>query len=784
MSRRLLILVLIVLGISGLEAQRSQVSEGADLPVRRVILYKSGVGFFEHQGSVTGNTPVTIQFTSAQLNDVLQSLTALDLDGGSIASISYNSLAPIEQRLSTLRTRLPGDANRQQLLQSLRGARVIVRSGTGEVSGRIFNVEERARTRGDVMEEVTHLTLIGDDGAIRSVEWTSATTVQLAERDVREDISSYLGITASARGEDARRMVMATSGAGTRRLAISYISEVPIWKSTYRLVLPDQGRKPMLQGWAIVDNTLAQDWSDVELSLVAGAPQSFVQQISQPYYVQRPIVPLPSAVLLQPQAHAGTLVGGEGRIAGTVRDPARGVLPGVKIDLIDGTGGAIDSAVSDANGAFEISAAPGVYTLVAQLAGFQQVRRTVTLTAGGQQRADMTMGVGGVSEAVTVTSGVDQFGRGGGGRGGVVGGMVGGLPTANAARSAVAAPPPPPPPRIDYLAEVAPAAQGQELGELFEYKMRQPVTIRRNQSALVPILQAEVDAERISLWTKGAGSGRPLRGVWLTNSSTLTLDGGSFSVIDANAFAGEGLMDSLKPGERRLISYGADLAVLVKGEPQPGSGRVLKMVARDGVLVSSQEDRVTWKYTARNEDSAARTLIVEHPVRPGWTMGTDPAPAELSPNAARYRLPLPPKQEAALTVTERRAGDTNYRLTDIDDRTIAILVGAGASESALRRSLQPLTDKRAEIAAIDRQISTVNGQIAEIDRDQQRVRENMKALRGSSEEKALTQRYTRQLGEQEDRLTALRAELAKATADRAVRLRELSELAAKLQFEI
>src|SRR4029450_12775342 len=97
--------------------------------------------------------------------------------------------------------------------------------------------------------------------------------------------------------------------------------EVPVWKSTYRLGLPDQGRKPMLQGWAIVDNTLAQDWSDVELSLVAGAPQSFVQQISQPYYAQRPIVPLPPAFLLQPQTHAGTLVHGEGRIAGTVRDP-------------------------------------------------------------------------------------------------------------------------------------------------------------------------------------------------------------------------------------------------------------------------------------------------------------------------------------------------------------------------------------------------------------------------------------------------------------------------------
>jgi hypothetical protein len=775
---RLLAITLLVLGASGVEAQRAAVPEAPDLPVRRVVLYKSGVGFFEHLGSVTGNTPVTIQFTSAQLNDVLQSLTALDLDGGSIASISYNSLAPIEQRLSTLRTRLPGDADRRQLLQSLRGARVVVRSGGVETSGRIFSVENRTRTRNDAAEEDTYLTLITDDGAIRSIVLTPAASVHLAERDVRDDISSYLGITASARSEDARRMVMSATGTGTRRIAISYISEVPIWKSTYRLVLPEGARKPMLQGWAIVDNTLAQDWSDVELSLVAGAPQSFVQQISQPYYVQRPIVPLPPAVLLQPQTHAGTLVGGEARIGGTLRDPGGSLLPGARVELLDASGSAIAGTVSDGNGSFEVAAAPGVYTLRAQLAGFQTATRTVTLTPGGRQRADVTMTVGGVSESVTVNARAPGFA----GRGGVVGGVVGGLPSAPPRPAA--SPAAPPPPRIDYLADVAPAAQAQELGELFEYKLKQPVTIRRNQSALVPILQAEVDAERVSVWTKGAGSGRPLRGVWLTNSSALTLDGGSFSVIDANAFAGEGLMESLKPGERRLMSYGADLAVLVKAESQPGSGRLLKIVARDGVLIASQESRVTWKYTARNEDASPRTLIVEHPVRPGWMMASEPAAAEMSTNAARYRLPLPARQEATLTLTERFAGDQTYRVTDVDDRTIALLVGAGAAEGALRGALQPLTEKRAQIAVLDRRISTLTGQIAEIERDQQRVRENMKALRGTSEEKALTQRYTRQLGEQEDRLIALRADLAKTSAERDGRLRELSDLAAKLQFEI
>jgi hypothetical protein len=415
----------------------------------------------------------------------------------------------------------------------------------------------------------------------------------------------------------------------------------------------------------------------------------------------------------------------------------------------------------------------GAYTLRAELAGFKTFSRPVNLVGRAAQRMDVTMQVGSVSETLTVSSALPlAAGGAGGGRGF----------DSRARREAPVATPPPP--VTDYIPALSPAATGQELGDLFEYKLKQPVTIRKNESALVPILNAEVDAERVSVWNRGTGSGRPLRGVWLTNSSTLTLDGGSFSVVDGDAFAGQGLIESLKPGEKRLVSYGADLAVLVKAAQGDSAGHVVKIVAHDGVLVASQEDRATWKYTARNEDTSARTLIVEHPLRPGWTVASEPAAAETSPAAVRYRLALPPKQEATLTVMERHAGDTTYRLADFDDRVIAVLVRSGAPEPSLRRALQPLIDKRGEVAAADGRLSAVMAQIAEIDRDQQRLRENMKALRGSAEEKALTQRYTRQLADQEDKLAALRDEQKKAIADRDARRRELAELAARLTFEI
>ncbi len=467
-------------------------------------------------------------------------------------------------------------------------------------------------------------------------------------------------------------------------------------------------------------------------SLVAGAPQSFVQEISQPYYAQRPIVPLPPAVLLQPQTHAPTLTAGEGGVRGTVRDSSGAPIPGVTVHLLDAAGNNVADDVTDGSGAYACNAAPGAYALRAELPGFQTFNRPVTIAGRAPQRLDVTLVVGGVAESVAVTAEAPlDRGAGGGGRG-------------FAGRAAAASPAAAPaPPVTDYMAALSPAATAQDLGDLFEYKLKQPVSIRKNESALVPILNAEVSAERVSVWSRGAGAGRPLRGVWLTNSSTVTLDGGSFSVMDGNAFAGQGLLESLKPGEKRLVSYGADLAVLVRAAPGDSAGHVVKVVAHDGVLVASQEDRATWKYTARNEDSSARTLVVEHPLRPGWTVASEPVAAESSPTAV-----------------------------------------GGASEPSLRRALQPLIDKRAGVAAADAHLAAVIAQVAEIDRDQQRLRENMKALRGSAEEKALTQRYTRQLSDQEDKLAALKDEQKKATADRDARRRELTELAARLTFEI
>jgi hypothetical protein len=328
------------------------------------------------------------------------------------------------------------------------------------------------------------------------------------------------------------------------------------------------------------------------------------------------------------------------------------------------------------------------------------------------------------------------------------------------------------------------AASAQELGDLFEYRLDQPVTIRKDQSALVPILNAPVTADRVSLWRGAPGSGRPLRAVWLTNATGLTLDGGTFSVVDANAFAGEGLIDPLKPGEKRLLSYGADLAVVVDARQDDSSGRVTRVTAHDGIIVAHQEERARWIYRIRNEDTTPRTMVVEHPVRRGWSVGEEPRPVEQTASSARYTVPVESKKEATLTVTDRRAGETRYSIGDVDERLIVSFAERGAPAEALRTALQPVLEQRRVLSTLDARLTALNEELSGIARDQERLRENMKALRGSSEEKALLQRYTRELNAQEDRLAELKTQLQKMSAERDAARAELARRIQQLTFEI
>jgi hypothetical protein len=324
--------------------------------------------------------------------------------------------------------------------------------------------------------------------------------------------------------------------------------------------------------------------------------------------------------------------------------------------------------------------------------------------------------------------------------------------------------------------------QSRELGDLFEYKLKDRVTIRKNQSALVPILQSRIDAEKVSVWNPSESA--VLRALWVSNTSDLTLDGGSFNVLEGDAFAGEGLMDAIKPGEKRILSYAADLGVLVDAKQKADNQRVTKVVIAHGTMTQSTQERQENTYTIRNRDTLPRVVVIEHPARPGWKLADDDAkPTESSASFHRFRLTVEPKTTAILLVKEYRPITNNYALTNVTDGQIKFFLDQKMINPEVEKALRRILLQKNDIAGLDGLIAGRRTQVTSISDDQQRVRENMNALKGSAEEKALVERYVRELNEQEDRVQALRREISELQQKREAAQSALNGMIEALQME-
>ena len=790
------------------QQQSAPETQAADLPVRRVVLYKNGVGYFEHIGRVRGNQDIHIDFTSGQLNDALASLTVLDLDGGRIGGVSYNSAAPFDRRLGALRLPLDEQTSVAKFLDALRGSRLEVASGADPVSGRLLSVERKTRTAGGTTLEVDIISVVTDGGEIREVEVTPTTRVRLVDTGMHGEMNRYLSLLASEREQDVRRMTVATTGNGERQLLVSYISEVPVWKTTYRLVLSSEtGKKPLLQGWAIVDNTVGEDWNNVNLSLVAGAPQSFIQQLSQPYYGRRAIIPLPQEYESVPQTHESRLLGGA-QIAGRVLDPSGASIAGTQVRILDLNGREISRATSDDRGEYGFSGLPdGNYRLDFDKPGFKKlVASNAQIRDGFSSQHDETLQLGDVSQTVTVTESAPLVEITKGAVAGRIERNLGsgrGLGSRQAAdlkqpralsrmeaSGQFAAPLPPPaipsPAYYSLFQSSAPStAEGQNFDDLYEYKLKDRVTIRKNQSAMVPILQSEIRAQKVSLWTADRNVGHPLRGVWLSNTSGETLDGGNFSVIEDEIFAGQGLLDPIKPDERRMLSYATDLGMLVRVASTTSPQRNTRVSIAHGVMIRMSEVREKKIYTIRNEDSTPRTLIVEHPVRLGWNLASDTLrPEETSASMYRFLVAVGPKQSTTLEINESHPMETKVELSNVTDDQVALLLKDNAIDPAIEQALRKILGQKAQVTGLNEEGEKRDTEITGIYDDQQRLRENLKALKGSAEEKSLTQRYTKQLSGQETYLDQLRKEKEDFEKKSAEAQEQLDKMIEELAMEV
>jgi hypothetical protein len=667
------------------------------LPVKRVVLYKNGVGYFEHSARVRGNQDLAIDFTTGQLNDALKSLTAVDLGEGRISGVRYNSIAPLDERLKALRLPFGEQLTRVDFLAALRGARVEVHSGSDNAIGRLLSIEKEKRfnEKGDSYE-VTEFSIITDGGEMRNFDLGPGTSVRLAERDLSDEVGKYLNLIGSSRARDLRRMTISATGNGDREIFVSYISEVPVWKSTYRIILPEKpNAKPVLQGWAIVDNTVGEDWRDVQLSLIAGAPQSFIQDISRPLYTRRPVVPLPQAAMLTPQTQEASM-------------NAPAAPPPVAAETVE------------VNGETALTMMPG--------------------TGHG----------GGIGGGVFAQKDrLQQFDRLS-------------SPAAAAAKQQV-------------------EAEAKDLGDYFEYNLKQKITIGKNQSALVPILQSPIEAQKVTIWNENTREIR--RALWITNSSGLTLDSGTFNILESDTFAGEGLIETVHPAERRLISYAADPALRVTMEQESSERPVSRIHIVKGLMYLTREQRDSRKYTLHNADTTSREVVIEHPARENWKLTEGPKPEETSASYLRFRVAVPAGQTGNLKIEEFHPESSEFVLTNLDEKQVAFITQQRQITPAMQEAFRRVLEQKNKVDSLGTQIKARQHEVEAITKDQARLRENMKALKGSAEEKALLQRYTRQLDTQEDRLNTLTKEISDLQEKQAQARNQLDQIVQQITLD-
>jgi hypothetical protein len=272
-----------------------------DVPVTRVALFSSGVGYFEHFGKVTGNGTTVIRFKTDQINDVLKSLVLQDLDKGSVSVVRYPSQDPTGRALKGFQVDVTGDTSMGSLLTQLRGAKVAITSAGEQIEGTVLSVEQRERPAGQTMAKIKIVNVLTAKG-LRSLVIDDCQAIQFLDAQLNEELSKSLEVLAAARDKDKKNVSIDFKGEGQRRVRVGYVVETPVWKTSYRLVVDDKEAK--LQGWAIVENQTDNDWDKINLSLVSGRPLSFTMDLYEPMYLARPEAELEMFEGLKPQTYA------------------------------------------------------------------------------------------------------------------------------------------------------------------------------------------------------------------------------------------------------------------------------------------------------------------------------------------------------------------------------------------------------------------------------------------------------------------------------------------------
>lgn len=685
----------------------------ADLPVRAMVLYKHGVGFFTREGTYSGDS-LALTFKADAINDVLKSLAVFDHAGGAVLGIHYQTPMDRLSRAANSSVNLSDQHTLADLLRGLRGRAATLtyetKPGSFEiVSGRVLGldyVKEQERQLGvrAVSPEQMRVTVLGDNGRVYAHFFNDLRTVEIHDPQSSRDLVYFLD---SSMTEDNRRTVQVRLSDGAHDLSVYYVAPSPTWRVSYRLVAESDASgehgRALLQGWGLFDNRLEEDLIDVHVTLVAGQPISFIYDLYESHIPTRPTVKDESRVAPGPIEYEGMSLNAlEMNQAYSDRDPMMAVRGGQSAEF-----------------------------------------------GARKYRAAMP----------------DQM-------------MTGSAPDVDAAYASRAI-------TLESAAQGAESAETKDTGETFQYIVTTPVSVKRGESALVPIVASEIKYERELLYNRAKLAEHPVAALRFANSSGLTLERGPVTVVEDGDYKGEAVITFTKDGNEVYVPYAVELGVRVTEKSIPyrtetfslSIGRVNRgLLARTAKAPAQLPIEQAALFFDSYEIHGQRCIIENKTTKPvtvtveiaaldvDWELYETPEPAVSTPRELRWRVDVPAGGGTEFTYQQRRRTRHQQALQSLKYDQLRQYLADRWLDQATFDALSDVLTALDAIQTAQANQTALNKERASVYEQQGQLRKNLTTLQPTGKEAALRDRVLGQLEATQDRLDAIDREMAEMQA--------------------
>jgi hypothetical protein len=660
------------------------------LPVKRMVLYKHGVGFIERGDSFAGNDPIKLSFKRDTMDDILKSLCIFDTGKGRVTGLSYETGEDIAVQLAEKAITVPEQQAVIGLMRQLKGYAVRLETVEGNFEGTVVGTQEgktvtimpgpstpQQTVPSQPMSTIKDYVLLKDkEGGLRAFDIERIVKFHILDSEAKTDLDFYLDAITSLRKKNTKAVTIFLEG-GNHELKVSYIMAMPSWRVSYRLAY--EKKETILQGWGIIDNKLDEDLKDISLSLVAGKPISFIYDIYTPRIVPRPIV----------------------------REEVRTVSAPVELE----------------SGAEALMDAP---------------------MEPERERADMDMKMSECDaiRPIMLASPKKDEGRGYGKSG---------------ARHAQQ------PPSSGEMFAASPAVQTKtvEMGEFFKYDIDTPVTVKRGQSAMVPILQSKITCIKEHVYNNEKMPKNPVVTMKIKNDTGAVLERGPILVLDENTYVGEAILPYTSADSENHLAYSVDLGVVVNEKYTNGSElRTIRIANR-----YLQKEHLEWKeceYELQNKKKDGIDFVLEHR-KTDYKIDekVTQKPTDTTESYYRWKFKVEGKTASKFKVREVTTRYYSEAIRTMGIETLKSYLNSNFINKRDFAEVKAVIDLQVEINRINKEIADLNTERSRITEEQGRLRSNLNALGSSTQEEKLRAKYIEKLDGQERRFEDIEALIKK-----------------------